>query len=347
MPNKEGNSVGHAYDEVWADAVIGRALGSYDSFVADNWRRSGRLARSAAAGRLPEYDVDDYLRDLIATHGAPYFSVSVHDGARYFGKHESEETLRAAIDEGGVSAMKISRYWHGDCPEAWTWMRTLFGALCRRIAMVYLSPQRSEDVDLFLAGPSSGLGRHFDSTDVFTFQLYGERKWTFDALPDVERVLAVTAERDWYPAKEIDFQGDTVEVTVRPGDALYVPAYCVHEVSGVTWSVALSLGLRAYNEIDIIEHLLERIRRTKFHHYGPLPAFPESAGDSSYNAKLETLAKVRAVMTTIEAATLAMLVNPPALPGDFGLSPGEAEPGMSGVFRSGFALTTNPAADAR
>jgi hypothetical protein len=173
--------------------------------------------------------------------------------------------------------------------------------------------------------------------------VHGERKWTVDNELRLDSVLAVARDPNWYPAKEIGFQGPTLEFTLHPGDALYVPAYAVHRVTGVSWSVSLSLGLRAFNEVDFVEHLLEAIRLTRYMNYPPVATVAESLGESQAEAKLELMGRVRSLLREVEGVALARLLAPLKLPLDLDTpssmaSPSDVSGQVLGMFKSGFAL---------
>ena len=311
-------------------------LGDLDSFIEHHWQRRPREAPAAGKHFAGAYSAEQFLRDLAATHRTPYLSVGTRDGDRIFTKHATTDDLHDGVMAGDVAAMKVSKFWHGAPPTHWLAMRTLFGALVRRVSMMYMNPPRSEDVDIFLAGPRSCLGTHFDTTDVFTLQLSGERRWVVETEVDVARILAMTSEPGWYPAKEIEFRGDTREVVLSAGDALYVPAYAVHRVTGVSASVSLSLGLRSFNELDFVEHLLESIRLTRYTSFPPVRTAPESAGEDHVQAKLELMRRVRALLEQVEGAAFGTLLDPMTVPS--ALDPLRDASGDLGMFRTGFAL---------
>jgi ribosomal protein L16 Arg81 hydroxylase len=330
-----------AIDSAALDAVVGRMIGDAPIFFMEYWRKRPLYAPGAGAEFVGVYGVEQFLADLVGTQPVPYLAAGTRDGKRFFTRHTTAEELQSGILAGGVSAIKLSKFWHDTMPESWTWMRSLFGSLCRAVSMTYMTPARSEDVDLFLAGPRSGLGTHFDTSDVFTIQLYGERKWTVDDELRLDSVLELARDRSWCPANEIVFQGPTREFTMRPGDALYVPAYGVHRVTGVSWSVSLSLGLRAFNEVDFVEHLVETIRLTRYMSYPPLASVAESAGERHAKAKLEVMRRVRSLLEEVEGVALATLLAPLMLPSALD-TPAPTRPGarwqMRGVFESGSAL---------
>jgi ribosomal protein L16 Arg81 hydroxylase len=325
------------------DSIVGRMLGDAPTFFKEHWRKRPLYTPGAGADCAGVYGVEQFLTDIVETQPIPYLSVSTRNGKRFFTKHTTAEDLQSAVLAGGVSAIKASKLWHGPVPKSWTWMRALFGSLCRTVVMTYMTPARSEDVDIFLAGPQSQLGTHFDTTDVFTLQVYGERKWTMDEEVHLDSVLEFARDRNWYPAKEIDFQGSTREITLRPGDTLYVPAYGVHHVTGVSWSVSLSLGLRAFNEIDFVEYLLEAIRLSGYMSYPPVASVAESAGECHAEAKLELMQRIRSLLGQVEGLALATLLAPLKLPTVFdtptsALTPPGTARQVLGMFVSGFTL---------
>jgi ribosomal protein L16 Arg81 hydroxylase len=318
-------------------------LGEVSTFFREYWHRKPLYAPAADPTHAIQYGTEQFLMDMVVTQPAPYVAVRAHEGKRVFSTHDTAEALRAAVSDGSVCSMKISKIWHRDLPGSWIPLRSLFANLCRAAAMVYMSSPRSEDVDIFLAGPESCLGSHFDTTDVFTLQLVGERRWVVEERLSLERSLEVGRDPSWNPAKEIDFQGPTWEVTLRPGDALYVPAFSVHRVTGVSWSISLSLGLRAFNELDIVEHLLEQLRLTRYMSYPPTAGAPESLAAEHAEEKLELMRKVRAVLSQVEGLVLAYLMSPLRLPRHL-KDPDLAAPDedVLGMFRSGFAVEEAP-----
>jgi 50S ribosomal protein L16 3-hydroxylase len=329
------------------DRVIHRMLGdSVPSFFSEFWGKKPLYVPGAGLDYAGFYAVDGFLADLAATQPLPYLSVGVRDGKRHFKKHETTDELRAGVQEGGVSAMKLSKFWHRPpTPERITWARALFGSLCRAASMVYMGPNRSEDVDLFLAGPHSQLGTHFDTTEVFTLQLFGERKWLVDAECHVEDTLNLYKAPGWQPAKEVGFRGKTVEFTLRPGDALYVPAYAIHRVTGVSWSVSLSLGLRAFNEIDFVESVLEMIKMSKYAEYKPALSLPAAVGDAHVEAKLALIRNVRTLLEQVEMTATGFVMGPLKLPPTLtntSESSAATQARVLGAFTSGFALFDEP-----
>lgn len=109
-------------------------------------------------------------------------------------------------------------------------------ALLRRFAFI---PQaRLDDVMVSYAAPGGGVGPHVDSYDVFLVQGVGRRRWRI-ARP---RNFALVPEA---PLKLIaGFKADE-EVTLGPGDLLYLPPGWGHDGVALDACITCSIGFRA------------------------------------------------------------------------------------------------------
>jgi ribosomal protein L16 Arg81 hydroxylase len=293
--------------------IVARMI-SPKEFFSEYWGKRPVYLPKAALECIGLYSTEDFLRDAIAG-ATSLLAISVERNERAYARPKTREELYSAVEAGGVAPVRISQYWHEPgAPANWAWMRALFGTLCRAASMIYMSPPRSENVDLFFAGPRSHLGVHYDTSHTFTVQLSGQRKWVVEDAVRLDEKLANARDPDFSPNDELPIVGTTIEVTLQPGDALYVPAYCVHGVTGVTWSVSLGLGLRAFNEIDFVARLLEVAERTSYIEFPPVESFPASTGELHVQAKLEFLKRVRALLKQLEAAAVGSVMAPLRLP---------------------------------
>lgn len=318
-------------DQRALDATVNKILSPKD-FFTEYWGKRPVMVAGAGLACAGRYDIDNFLTDLTATQQAPYLLVAVRDGERTYADPMTAEEVRSEVAAGGVAPMRISRTWHEpDIPASWVWMRALFGSLCRAASMIYLNPARSENVDLFLAGPKSHLGVHYDTSHTFTLQLSGERKWKVEDAVRLGDRLAAERDPDFSPNADLGFVGPTREFTLRPGDVLYVPAYCVHGVTGISWSVSLGLGLRAFNEIDFVGRLLEIFESTKYATYAPVETLPESLGERHAAAKRELLKRVRALLKQLEIVAVGSVLAPLRLPDT--LSPLKTDPPRASAKR--------------
>lgn len=301
-------------DRSTLDAIVKKILSPPD-FFTEIWSKRPLHVPCAAPECVGVYCVNEFLADMTLVQPPPFIVASVRDGERVHSRHTTSNAVLSAVEAGGVASIKMSRRWHDtESPSNWEWMRLLFGNLCSAACMIYMDPRRSEDVDLFLAGPNSRLGAHYDTTHVFTLQLFGERKWVVEYAVRLDERLAALRDPNYRRERELRVQGPTLEVTLHPGDALYVPAYAVHNVTGAGWSVALSLGLRAFNEIDLVRSVLETIEGTKYVDYGPAASLPASCGESHVEAKLALARRTRSLIKQLETAAIGLTMAELRLP---------------------------------
>lgn len=301
-------------DQSALDAIVEKMLSPSDFFI-DYWAKRPVHIPGAGAACVGAYDIDRLLEDVAAARAGPHLVISVKDGSRVYSHPRTAEELRAEVAKGGVAPVRVSDLWHKpDIPHNWLWLRALYGSLCRSAAMLYMNPTRTENVDLFLAGPTSQLGDHYDTSHTFTLQLFGERNWAVEANPDFDERFKRARTLDFNPDSEVAVDGARLEVTLRPGDALYVPAYAVHGVTSVGWSISIGLGLRAFNEIDFLSHILESFENARYIDYPPLETYPERAGERHHLAKMELLRKVRLLLKQLEMTAIGTLMAPLRLP---------------------------------
>jgi hypothetical protein len=297
-------------DDSFPDAMLFE-----DGFFSEYWSKRPKYLPGGAANYAGCYGVAEFLADMTTACPAPYHAARVVNGERIFSALTQQEEIRHAVEDGSVVNIKLDRFWHKpDLPDRWIWMRALFGELCRKACMVYISPSRSEDVDLFLGGPNSTLGAHYDHSHVFNIQLHGERRWVVENEVRIEQRLAASRDANFRQKKLLEMEGARQEIVMRPGDVLYVPAYAVHAVTGVTWSVSLSLGLRAYKEIDYLAGVFEVFTQKRYADYRPVLTVPTGSVDRRAAARLELVQCVRGVFQELDAAMEAAVLAPLRLP---------------------------------
>lgn len=301
-------------DQDALDAIVEKMLSPTD-FFTDVWAKRPVYIPGAAVACVGLYDVEKHLEDVFAAQPGAHLVIGVKDGLRVYSHPRTADEIRCEIEKGGVAPLRVSELWHKDrIPQNWIWLRALYGSLCRSVAMLYMSPTRTENVDLFLAGPTSQLGVHYDTSHTFTLQLFGERKWVIETRPDIDARLRRARMPDFDPDRELALEGERLEVTLRAGDALYVPAYAVHGVSSIGWSISVGLGLRAFNEVDFLSHILESLESARYVDFPPLETYPAQAGELHEQAKMELLRRVRLLLRQLEMTSIGTLMAPLRLP---------------------------------
>jgi lysine-specific demethylase/histidyl-hydroxylase NO66 len=104
---------------------------------------------------------------------------------------------------------------------------------------------------------AQGLPVHHDTHDVFCLQVAGEKRWLV-----YEPVLELPLRDQRYSA-ELDGHGDPVlDVTLTPGDTLYLPRGWLHEaLTSDSDSLHLTVGVNVYTWLDAVRAALEETAR--------------------------------------------------------------------------------------
>ena len=138
-----------------------------------------------------------------------------------------------AFDAGATVALQGLQYTH---PPLQRFCRSLEAELAHRVqANAYFSPSDAQ-----------AFGRHYDSHDVFSLQVAGEKRWqVFEpSVPLAARGLVHKRERATSTEPILD-------VVLQPGDTLYLPSGWPHEVfTSETLSLGITIGVMTYRWLD-------------------------------------------------------------------------------------------------
>ena len=109
----------------------------------------------------------------------------------------------------------------------------------------FLPQCRLDDLMISVAGDQGGVGPHKDSYDVFLLQLAGTRHWTLGA--PGEHALQPDQ-----PLRLVEAFDTTAEITVGPGDMLYVPPGWIHDGVAQGPCMTASIGFRAPTRAELL-----------------------------------------------------------------------------------------------
>ncbi|WP_338748943.1 cupin domain-containing protein [Janibacter alittae] len=109
---------------------------------------------------------------------------------------------------------------------------------------------------------STGFSAHYDVHDVFVLQVAGEKRWRL--YPPV--VTHPLRDQPWQEHAEAVEQAASapprLEVTLRPGDTLYVPRGWLHAATALGGvSTHVTVGVHVWHRGHLAETLLDRARR--------------------------------------------------------------------------------------
>jgi 50S ribosomal protein L16 3-hydroxylase len=109
---------------------------------------------------------------------------------------------------------------------------------------------RQDDLMVSLAPVGGGVGPHFDSYDVFLLQAQGRRRWRLSTQSDLRLV-------DSAPLKILRRFVPTREISVEPGDLLYLPPRYAHDGVAESDCITCSIGFRAPSRQEICYEFLQ------------------------------------------------------------------------------------------
>lgn len=170
-----------------------------------------------------ELPLEDYTKELRI---GPHISQDWIDNERLFQQYRQGATIVLQLLQNSLP--DFGRHVNA--------MEQLFG--CNIHASCFVTPPGSQ-----------GFTPHYDTYSFFAVQLFGEKKWSlYDSTP----LLPIREDREneapWTPVPP------TKEVTLRPGDVMYVPRGRFHSAfTSTSASVHMTVGLFAVNWIDVIK----------------------------------------------------------------------------------------------
>ena len=210
------------------------------AFLRRHWHKRAMLARAAMPGFNGLFDLAA-LRRLAARDDVESRLV-FRDGARW--RVEHGPFGRAA--------------WRALPPRAWTLLvqgvnlhDATADALLRRFAFIPYA--RLDDLMVSYAAPGGGVGPHIDSYDVFLLQGFGRRRWRYGR----QRDLAL---RPGLPLKILKRFEPDHQVTLRPGDMLYLPPHYAHDGTAIDACTTYSIGFRAAAASELATAFLDFLR---------------------------------------------------------------------------------------
>ena len=260
--------------------------------------------RPPLGGLSPRTFLRDYWqkRPLLVRQAVPGFA-GVLDRQALFNLASGDEAEARLVESAGgwrVTEGPIARRVFRRLPDTgWTLLvngvnlhSPAADALLRRFA--FASWARLDDIMVSDAADGGGVGPHVDSYDVFLLQGPGRRRWRlmppgsrpFDRVPGA-------------PLKLIAGFRPTEEMTLEPGDMLYLPPGWGHEGTALGACQTYSIGFRAPDGVELsttfLDFLHERgFAETRFADPGRVPAaHPARIDRGMIDHAAQALGKIR------------------------------------------------------
>jgi len=292
--------------------------GNEQQFFDDYWRKRTLLAKGCFPQLDQYYSASEFLEDYrrLDYHNATFLIVISNNEAneRHFEVPKNWVAVEGALKQGIPMAVLALNLPEGftQRPRRWdhfiSFHESLRNYVCGDFPILprgqvydYLA---TASVDFFYTSPKcqeTTTGGHYDTGDVFYFVLEGEKEWTVEFCPDSETTKSLQrlpggkwnlTSADRSPVRE------HMDVTLTPGDCLYVPPYTYHRVRSNGASLAVSLGLPTFNEVTLLGYHLMQLQFSKTL-YDPLPSFPHTHGNLHATANEETRSRMLAVLNAL------------------------------------------------
>jgi hypothetical protein len=231
-----------------------------DRFLQDYWERRPLLVPRGQEGRFDDLLSQAETERLVSSTGLRYPAVRVvKEGekipiGRYtetvpwrpsgFTATGNVERIAEEFERGATVVLQALHVHHLPLAE---FCRTLEQDLGHPVQTnAYYTPRSAQ-----------GLPVHHDTHDVFCLQVAGEKRWLVYE-PAIELPL-----KDQRYSRELDGPGEPVlDVTLTPGDTLYLPRGWLHEALTSEFdSLHLTVGVNVYTWLDAVRAALDQTAR--------------------------------------------------------------------------------------
>jgi ribosomal protein L16 Arg81 hydroxylase len=225
-----------------------------ETFTTTYWEREPLVVQ----GRAGSY-YDALLSPEDADHLLMHTSIRTPD-VRIVraGRETPSERLRtdaANSSEGGLEAL-YQEYRDGSTivltfvHERWPSLRRL----CQSLAS---DTSAAAQVNVYITPPNAqGLDRHYDIHDVFVLQTAGSKHWRIHGSP----IRLPLPETRFDPAGDLDPGPVLHDLTLNPGELLYIPRGYVHSAASAdSFSVHLTVGMRPLTWASVIEGAVKNV----------------------------------------------------------------------------------------
>jgi ribosomal protein L16 Arg81 hydroxylase len=265
--------------------------GNEECFFRHYWRQRTLFVESAVPELVGLIDYSQFLNEyrLVNCHQATLIIDVDKQGNRRMLRVNQDNTIDEALNKGLSIVLQVLLLPQtlANKPQVWGWFANLHHELCNYLLPAFpLNVQIGGPVaavDIFCTCSESTSGGHYDTGDVLYFVLDGEKEWNVELGPDMEmgfELASQSGKRDLPPRKE------STNITVRPGDCLYVPPYTYHRVCSRGRSLAVSLGLPTFTELTLLRNSLVRMQKERTLFF-PLPSYPRTQGQLFHAAANE------------------------------------------------------------
>jgi ribosomal protein L16 Arg81 hydroxylase len=231
-----------------------------DRFLEEHWERSPFLVSRDEEGRFDDLLSQAEAERLLSATALRYPAFRlVRSGERIgVGSYTRDIPWRPASFTGTVDVERAAAEFERGATlviQALHLHHRPLAEFCRLLEAELGHPVQANAY--YTPRSAQGLPVHHDTHDVLCLQVAGEKRWLV-----YDPVLELPLKDQRYSA-ELGDPGPTVlDVTLRPGDTLYLPRGWLHEaLTSETDSLHLTIGINVYTRLDAVRAALEECAR--------------------------------------------------------------------------------------
>ncbi len=238
-----------------------------DRFAVEVWGRTASLSRRED---LPRGFADlfwlDAVDTLVSRQGlrTPFLRVARNGQTLPAGRFTRGGGVGATVADQ-VADDQLARLFADGCTVVLQGLHRVWSPVVDFAQDLMADLGHPVQVNAYVTPPQSqGFGAHYDVHDVFVLQVAGEKHWTVHA---PVRVAPLRDEpwADRRAAVERAAAGEPVlDVTLRPGDALYLPRGFLHAAQALGGTSAhLTVGIHPWTRHHLVEQVLAGLGRAE------------------------------------------------------------------------------------
>jgi hypothetical protein len=251
-------------------------------------------------GLLSVADLDAFL----ATDAAQRPRISMANGSRQGSAAVPEEDY--ALADGSLDLPRLFATFDAGATLVVSQFQELHAPLarfCRGLEQVFL---HAVQANIYLTPPGAqGFRMHYDTHDVLVLQVTGEKHWR---IWPGQPFPAPTRRTPWMGG--VEPLAEAVPVTMRPGDALYVPRGVLHDAAandGAIPSLHITVGFMEPSFAAVLRLAVDLLEEAEPALRAAFPTWRLAEGPGALAGLAQPLAAMLAGPASLERTALALL----------------------------------------
>ena len=240
------------------DGALARAIEPLpaEEFLASYWERRPLVAAHDEPGRFDDLLSEAEIERLVCETAIRYPAFRlVKEGATLdVSDYTRDVPWRPSPFTGTIDVDRVLAEWEAGATivlQALHVHRPAIAAFCRELEQALGHPAQANAY--YTPRSAQGLPVHHDTHDVFSLQVAGEKRWLV-----YEPVWPLPLKDQRYSSALGEPGEPVLDVTLRPGDALYLPRGWLHQATtSETDSLHITVGVNVHTWLDALRAALD------------------------------------------------------------------------------------------